>query len=507
MTRDLDLLRQFAQEDSQDAFGEIVRRHLDLVYSAALRQVRSPQLAEDVAQSVFADLARDAGKLKPDTILTAWLYAVARRTAIDTIRKESRRQLREQTALEMNVMNATADDWAQIAPLLDDALAALDETDRAAILLRFFENKSLREVGESLSISDDAAQKRVSRAIERLRECLSKERVAIGAAAVAVLISANAVQAAPAGLAVTISTALAGTAAQTSTLIAAGKTIAMTTLQKGLIIAGLTAVAGIGMYATHKNAALRSEIQLLQQQQAPLAAQLQELQAERDDATNQLAAALIQEAQSGTGSNDTEISRLRREVAQLKTAEAQRQKDPVTSAAQAWMGRVKILKDYLAQHPDEKIPELQYLTDKDWLQAADTEFNSTGVVENAAQMVKFKAEDDVGQSVTKALAAYANANNGQFPDNLSELQPYLDSDLENLLEQLYEIMPSSIVHDSITNGSHNGVTIRYDTPPNILGQRVIIRKVRPNPTSTSQLAIFDYGFTYWQSPPGTDNTQ
>src|ERR1700677_2699508 len=162
MTSDLDLLRQFTRENSQDAFGEIVRRHLDLVYSAALRQVCSPQLAEDVAQSVFADLAQNAHKLQPETILTASLYSVARRTAIDTVRRESRRQLREQIAVEMNDMNATADDWAQIAPLLDDAMASLDETDRTAILLRYFQNKSLREVGESLAISDDAAQKRVS---------------------------------------------------------------------------------------------------------------------------------------------------------------------------------------------------------------------------------------------------------------------------------------------------------------------------------------------------------
>src|ERR1019366_9058540 len=143
MTSDLDLLQQFARKNSQDAFTEIVRRHVNLVYSAGLRQARSPQLAEEVAQSVFADLARNAGKLKPDTNLTAWLYAVTRRTAIDAIRRESRRQLREQIAVEMNNMNATADSgtgvspvWADIEQHLDDAMAALDETDRNAILLR-----------------------------------------------------------------------------------------------------------------------------------------------------------------------------------------------------------------------------------------------------------------------------------------------------------------------------------------------------------------------------------
>src|ERR1035437_5979588 len=201
---DLDLLRQFIRDQSQDAFTTLVKRHVNLVYSAALRQVRSPQLAEEVAQSVFADLARDAGKLKPGTILTAWLYQVARRTAIDAVRKESRCQLREQIAVEMNDMNATSAEWTHIEPLLDDAMDALDETDRSAILLRYFENKTLREVGEALGTSDDAAQKRVSRAVEQLREFFSKRKVTIGASGLAVLISPNAVQSAPAGLAARI---------------------------------------------------------------------------------------------------------------------------------------------------------------------------------------------------------------------------------------------------------------------------------------------------------------
>ena len=212
MTSDLDLLQQFTRENSQDAFAEIVRRHLNLVYSAALRQVRSPQQAEEVSQSVFADLARDAGKIggtgvPPVSSLTPWLYTVTRRTAIDVIRKESRRQLREQIAVEMNNMNATESGtgvppvWFEIEPLLDEAMAALDETDRSAILLRYFENKNLREVGEVLGASEDAAQKRVSRAVERLREFFSKRNVTIGASGLAVLISANAVQAAPIGLA------------------------------------------------------------------------------------------------------------------------------------------------------------------------------------------------------------------------------------------------------------------------------------------------------------------
>ena len=127
---DRDLLRQYAERHSQEAFAALVSRHVNLVYSLALRLVRSPQLAEDVSQSVFTDLARQAQRLASDTILTAWLYQVTRRTAIDVIRHESRRQLREQVASELTAMNATAADWTHVEPLLDEAMHALDETDR-----------------------------------------------------------------------------------------------------------------------------------------------------------------------------------------------------------------------------------------------------------------------------------------------------------------------------------------------------------------------------------------
>src|ERR1017187_4875032 len=234
---DLELLARYTRQNAEGAFAELVRRHLDLVHSAALLQVRSPQLAEEVAQSTFIKLARLAPQLAPDTILTAWLYQVTRREAIDVVRREARRQLREQIATEMNAMNATTDDWTRIEPLLDEAVSALDDTDRTAVLLRYFENKSLREVGATLGTSDDAAQKRVSRAVERLRDYFSKRNVTIGAGGLAVLISANAVQAAPLGLAASISAAavLAGAAVHTSTVIAATKAIAMTTLQKTII--------------------------------------------------------------------------------------------------------------------------------------------------------------------------------------------------------------------------------------------------------------------------------
>jgi len=323
---DFDLLRRFTCDHAQDAFTELVKRHVNLVYSAALRQIHSPHLAEEVAQSVFTDLARDAGKLKPDTVLTAWLYAVARRTAVDVIRQESRRQLREQIAIEMNAINATETTWTQIEPLLDEAVSALDETDRAAILLRYFENKSLREVGRQLGVGDDAAQKRVSRAVERLREFFSKRNVTIGAGGLVVVISANAVQVAPAGLAATISAAavLTGTAVQTSTFITATKTIAMTTLQKILVTATFAALAGGGIYAARQAVQLREQVQTLQQQQAPLAGQIRRLQRERDDATNRLAGLLAEYSRLKANPHQTELLKLRGQVTTMRADATQR---------------------------------------------------------------------------------------------------------------------------------------------------------------------------------------
>src|SRR5204862_3167991 len=151
----LNLLKHYVRDHAEDAFSEIVRRHIDLVHSAALRQVRSSQLAEEVAQSTFIDLARNAHRLAPDTILSAWLYQVTRRTAIDVVRREARRQLREQIASEMNAINATATDWTQVEPLLEEAMDELDEPDRAAVLLRYFDNKSLREVGHTFGTSEE----------------------------------------------------------------------------------------------------------------------------------------------------------------------------------------------------------------------------------------------------------------------------------------------------------------------------------------------------------------
>ena len=143
---DDDLLREYVRDGSNPAFSELVRRYINAVYSAALRQVRSTAIAEEISQSVFLDLSRSAAKLKPGQPLIAWLYLVTRRTAIDTIRRESRRQARERIALEIADMKPDFSLWAQIEPFLDEALETLPEADRRAILLRYIANQSGPEI-------------------------------------------------------------------------------------------------------------------------------------------------------------------------------------------------------------------------------------------------------------------------------------------------------------------------------------------------------------------------
>ena len=321
---DLDLLGQFARDKSQDAFTALVERHLNLVYSAALRQVRSPQLAEEVSQSVFTNLAGHAAKLSPDTILTAWLYHLTRQMAVDVVRREARRKAREQIAFQMSDLNDTSTNWTHIEPLFDEAMHALDDIDRTAILLRYFENKSLREVGEALGASEDAAQKRVSRAVERLREFFTKRKVAVGAGGLAALVSSNAIQAAPTGLAAIVATsaALAPSAIVPLTAIAISKTfaIAMTATQKTILITAVVAGAiAAGVYQGRQVSLLRGQVHALEQQHeqhAALSNQVQKLQRERDRAQNQLAA--LSEESAALKKSPSEVMKLRGEVGRLR---------------------------------------------------------------------------------------------------------------------------------------------------------------------------------------------
>ena len=445
---DQQLLRDYTGGRSEAAFAELVRRHVDLVYCAAMRMIRDAHLAEDVTQSVFVALARNARQLTGRSVLSGWLHRTAQNIAAQTVRTDVRRRAREQEAAAMNELLATEPDtlWEQIAPHLDAALGELSEPDRDALLLRYFERKSACEMAQTLGISDEAAQKRVSRAVERLREFFAKRGVTVGAGGLVVVIAANAVQAAPVGLAVTISTAalLTGAAVSTSTVIAATKAIAMTILQKIIIGATLAAAISTGIYEARQASRSREENQSLQQQQTPLAEQMQQLEHERDDARNRLAS--LADELARTKSNNIELLKLRDEVARLRGNTPSQSNGPTDDAMKTWLVRVTKLKQRIAATPEAKIPECRFLSEDDYMAAARSALNTEGDYLRALANLRSTGEFQfITTLLNPALTQYAQANNGQFPTDIAQLKPYFPSPVEDAILQRWEIAPANTV--------------------------------------------------------------
>jgi RNA polymerase sigma factor (sigma-70 family) len=288
MTPDAELLRCYAEKGSEEAFAELVKRYLNLVYSAALRQVNGDtHVAQDVTQTVFADLARKATALSQRQVLAGWLYTSTHFAAAKVVRTERRRQTHEQEAHAMEELlrsPSSGSNWETLRPVLDKVMHELKESDRNAILMRYFENRQLADIGERFGLSEDAARKKVDRALEKLRTFLSKRGVTT-AAVLASVLSTNAVQIAPMGLAATITSASlisAGAGTGTITLL---KVISMTKLQAitiGAIV--ITGVVTPWVFQHQSQVKLRQENDSLRQEAA-------QLRSDNDTLSNRLAQA------------------------------------------------------------------------------------------------------------------------------------------------------------------------------------------------------------------------
>jgi RNA polymerase sigma factor (sigma-70 family) len=266
------LLREYVARDSGEAFTEIVARHVNKVYSVALRHTGNPHSAEEITQAVFVILARKSPHLSRRVILSGWLYQTARLTAVTQIRSEIRRVRREQEAHMQTALNENESDvWKQIAPLLDTAMAGLNETDRHAVVLRFFDGKSIGEVGAALGASEHAAKKRVNRAVEKLRQFFTRRGIVLPATVLTAVISANSVQAAPVALAKSV-TAVAiakGAAASGSTLTlinGALKIMAWTKAKTAIVGILVVSLATVSVVQHQAQVKLRKQNESLQRQ-------------------------------------------------------------------------------------------------------------------------------------------------------------------------------------------------------------------------------------------------
>jgi RNA polymerase sigma factor (sigma-70 family) len=313
MTDANQLLRAYAADNSEEAFRQLVERHISLVYSTALRILSGDAaLAQDVAQVVFSDLARKARSVPANVPLPGWLYRHTCFTAAKALRTEARRRTREREAAAVNVSEESEPLWCQLAPFLDDAIGSLSARDRDAIVMRFFDKQDFRSLAVTLQLSEDAAQKRVSRALEKLRHYFEHRGVPVTGATLATVIGAHAVSTPPATLAGAVTanalaqTAVVATPFLISLLMGKIKTIAVSAVAVAAVTTPLVLQHNSISRLRADNERLRQQVAVQSVPIAPVVA------APRDPAE---ARELLQLR--------AEVARLRREQANMAKVEAE----------------------------------------------------------------------------------------------------------------------------------------------------------------------------------------
>jgi RNA polymerase sigma factor (sigma-70 family) len=412
MTPDNELLRLYADSRSEDAFAELVKRHVNLIYSAALRQVGGDaHLAQDVAQTVFTDLARKAASLTRRETITGWLYTSTHFAAAKVARGESRRRDREERFMREPIHDTSPSaDWENLRPILDSAMQGLKETDREAVLLRYFENRPYAEVGAKLGVNENTARMRVERALEKLRVLLA-QRALTTSAGLASIISANAVQVAPPALAAAVTnTSLAAAGAGTS--FALFKVMTLTQLKVGL---GAIAVAGAATTMVLQHQTQRQ----LASDNASLSQEIAQLKMDSANTPN------LAGTSNNSFSNEqlSELLKLRGEVTALRSQTNQ-----------------------LAKLRDENQKMHEAFTRL-------AQQNQPPADQDAAKQKEFGiTEMNISRQIVVGMIMYASEHESQFPTNFDQASSYLrdSGDATNLsrFEMVYTGPYSNIANPS-----------------------------------------------------------
>lgn len=314
MIDDATLLSRYAHDRSEEAFAELMRRHLNLVYSAALRRTEGDaHHAADVAQTVFLALARDAARLAHHAVLAGWLYTATRNAAANVTRGDQRRRRREQEAHLMNEIFSSPDpqpDWQELRPVLDAAMDELDASDREAVLVRFFQNRSFPDVADILRVSEHAARKRMERALDKLRAQLARRGITSTSAALGAVLANQTIVAAPATLAASIAGATLAQGATAAGAVWAGF-FTMTKIKIGIAGAVVILTAAV-VVETRASRAVEQEIGTLRSENAALTQMQKE--------NGRLAAAAAQPVAPAPGA--AELARVQTQITQLKSGPA-----------------------------------------------------------------------------------------------------------------------------------------------------------------------------------------
>ena len=313
ITDDAALLRRYVSERSQEAFTEFVHRHLPFVFSAAARRLNGDvHRASEVSQIVFAAVARDARRLSRHPALVGWLYTATRHAVIDLVRMEKRRLVRDQRAHYMQAISTSTEhptDWQKLRPIIDEVLDNLPTRDREVVLLRFFQAQAYPEIGHRLGISDEAARKRVERALDGLRNLLTYRGISSTSAALAIILGSETIVAAPAGLATSIvSSAFVGSASVASIAF-----MTVTKIQVG-IMAALLLGGAVGLIWQHQTIA-----------------ELRTARAEAQSKADEAAAENIDRVKAGA-SAEGNATRLHADIASLREQSEVRDSSAATSA-------------------------------------------------------------------------------------------------------------------------------------------------------------------------------